>query len=349
MANCFGMFYDKKTGKSYTSTTFSQEYIPQAHQNPKTPIHAKMYAESRERTALKRKKERKKESEKAAEEAKKQYIKEGSGHKKIVELFKFSRSDHSPDTPTESTKPKAVSAEKEDASDESNENLSMSDSCLKSNDQATYTLSQVVSRNPKSPMYTSDSSDSVKVTKVVSGDTGSDLKVKSSTSQESFGTGSDDKEDEEDGGINVQDIPAPPEDDNPLGLAPSPEFVCVSCGNKQDNCHQYMYGSYLVQEAISFLDEKELDKITEDDVRHRMRYMYNTCMRGDCYMEVRKFDLTGWYNFPDCLEEGGVKYALKMARNQQIFFHLKNRREGGVVGRTMLNRDTTTYDYSGIL
>ena len=42
MVNRFGMFYDEKTGKSYTTNTFEEEYIPQAHWNPKTPIHAKM-------------------------------------------------------------------------------------------------------------------------------------------------------------------------------------------------------------------------------------------------------------------------------------------------------------------
>ena len=57
MANRFGMFYDEKTGKSYTSTNFSQEYIPLAHRNPKTPVHAKMYKESRAKIDSKRKKE----------------------------------------------------------------------------------------------------------------------------------------------------------------------------------------------------------------------------------------------------------------------------------------------------
>ena len=48
MANRFGMFYEKKTGRSYTSTNFSQEYIPLAHCNSKTPVHVRMYKESRD-------------------------------------------------------------------------------------------------------------------------------------------------------------------------------------------------------------------------------------------------------------------------------------------------------------
>ena len=79
MANRFGMFYDKKTGKSYTSTNFSQEYIPLAHCNPKTPVHAKMYEQSREKIA----KKRKKESEKAKKEAKKQWVENDCRHKNL--------------------------------------------------------------------------------------------------------------------------------------------------------------------------------------------------------------------------------------------------------------------------
>ena len=57
MANRFGMFYDEKTGRSFTSTNFSQEYIPKAHRNPRSVVHTEMYAESRKKSAAKRKKE----------------------------------------------------------------------------------------------------------------------------------------------------------------------------------------------------------------------------------------------------------------------------------------------------
>ena len=138
-------------------------------------------------------------------------------------------------------------------------------------------------------------------------------------------------------------------DDDPLGLGPSPEFVCVSCGNKKDECHQYVYGSWLVQQTISYMNEKEMDEISMDDVKHNMKYCYNQQVNFDCYKENGMFDSNCWYPFPECLEKGGVKFALKLARNKQIFYHLKKRREGGVVGRMMLNRATKVYDYSDVL
>ena len=126
-------------------------------------------------------------------------------------------------------------------------------------------------------------------------------------------------------------------------------FVCVGCGNRRDDCHEYLYGSWLVQETISLMNKKEPVTLTENDVRHRMKYEYNKHVNFACYKEVKKYDSDCWYEFPDCLEKGAVQYGLKVFKNQQIFCHLNNRREGGVVGRTMRNKATKIYDYSNIL
>ena len=76
MANWYVMFYDEKSGKSYTTNTFKEEYAPKAHCDPKTPIHTKMSAESCERVAMKRKKD----SAKVRKEQKKKWVQEGCGH-----------------------------------------------------------------------------------------------------------------------------------------------------------------------------------------------------------------------------------------------------------------------------
>ena len=126
-------------------------------------------------------------------------------------------------------------------------------------------------------------------------------------------------------------------------------FICAGCGNRCNNCHQYVYGSWLVQEVISLLNEKEADKLSDDDVRHTMKYVYNKQLNFHCYRKTYKYDQDCWYDFPDCLETGSVEYALKVICNQQIFFHLQKRREGGIVGQTMCNTATAIYDYSYIL
>ena len=96
MASKFGMFYDEQTGKSYTDNTFTTEYIPKSHRNPKTPLHARMYSQDCEQAAAKRKAE----SDKQKKESKKQWIKDGCGH---VSMLSYTFVD---------TKPAAVAKEK---------------------------------------------------------------------------------------------------------------------------------------------------------------------------------------------------------------------------------------------
>ena len=86
MASKFGMFYDEKTGKSYTDASFTHEYIPRAHRAPKTPVHARAYEQDCERSAAKRMKQQ----DKKDKDRKKQWVKEGCGDQKI-DMFGFFR------------------------------------------------------------------------------------------------------------------------------------------------------------------------------------------------------------------------------------------------------------------
>lgn len=60
------------------------------------------------------------------------------------------------------------------------------------------------------------------------------------------------------------------------------EFLCEVCGNRRGDCHQYVYGSFLVQEAVSLLQEREADEVTSDDVRHYMRCSYINHLNFTC-------------------------------------------------------------------
>ena len=61
------------------------------------------------------------------------------------------------------------------------------------------------------------------------------------------------------------------------------------------------------------------------------------------------YDSNCWYNFPAYLKEGGDTFAHKVMGDSQTLYHLQKRRQGGIVGKTMLNTATKIYDYGNLL
>ena len=82
------MFREKK--KSSFDLRRDPDYIPQAHRNPKTPVHAKVYEANRARATEKRRKE----DEKAENERKKQFVANGSGHRNLFDFVFVDNSKH---------------------------------------------------------------------------------------------------------------------------------------------------------------------------------------------------------------------------------------------------------------
>ena len=207
MASRFGMFYDEKTGKSYTDSSFQHEYIPKSHHHPKTPVHARAFEQDRKRSAGKRKKQHDKENK----EKKKHWKENGCGHKNI-KMFGFFRD--SPETPKDkedsscSKKPATFTP----VSSEKPESLN---SPVSDKDDSKVVASQVVSSHshvgsPSVKSTSSSSSSSIEVTKVVNGKDvlNETLSIQGSGSGTSEGgVDSEDEEDEFDpDDINVQDI-----------------------------------------------------------------------------------------------------------------------------------------------
>ena len=128
-----------------------------------------------------------------------------------------------------------------------------------------------------------------------------------------------------------------------------PDFVCHACGKKRDMCHQFKFGTLLVHKAITYYEENEPEEVTESGVRHHMRYTYNDHLKFMVWEKTRKYDMTCWLQFPQCLEEGGVQFALKLVHEQQIYHHVTKNRVGGIVKKYMLNIHCAVYDYSSIL
>lgn len=47
-----------------------------------------------------------------------------------------------------------------------------------------------------------------------------------------------------------------------------------------------------------------------------------------------------------CLEDGAVKFALKLFCKCQIYHHVTKNKVGGIVGKVKINRDAAVYNYS---
>ena len=336
MANRFGIFYNDKDGKAYTTNTFEEEYVPMSHRNPKTPVHAQCFQHDRDRAALKRKKD----SEKKEKESKKKWVNQGCGHASMFGYLSVdengNRIPHQRQPPNPVTsekldqKPESVKSGCEDMEEETVTTGKIEDAGMD------YRLTQIARGEYNSPDCSTKSSGSSSSVEVVKTVLPFQLKNVEDGSVESVDSKNVDSEDIDEDDICVQDIE--PEEDETNEEA---DFVCVGCGNDRNRCHQYLFGGWLVQEAISLLDEKNADEITEDDVLLRMQEKYNTLLSFGCWHEIQMYDTSCWYDFPGCLRESSVEYALKVIKNQQVFFHLKNRRQGGIAIKTLRNTSWT--------
>ena len=346
MANRFGIFYDNKTGKAYTDNTFQTEYIPKTHRNPKTPVHAKMFEQDRERAAAKRKKD----SDKQKKEAMKKYVEGGCGHANIFDFIE-------PNSAIEDWRNRnaLLTNEKEqypytqnstDGDDDDDNDVEECDdtkrmqvlsqvasSSIRSDreDHSDYVMSKVASANVHSPSSSSKSSEeSIEVLKTVSAE------------------GAVTPADGVDNGIDDADVKCKKRrKTEPEEVKPG--FVCSRCGNRRKQCHQYVYGAWLVQEALSLLNEKEANEITKDDINHRMKVSYNDKINFHCFKKTFLYNSDCWYDFPDCLKEGSVAFAHRIINDGQVLYHLQQKRQGGIAAKTMRNTATKIYDYGNLL
>ena len=65
-------------------------------------------------------------------------------------------------------------------------------------------------------------------------------------------------------------------------------FVCSACGNQHDDCHQYMYGTFLVNDCISYFEDNSLDEVTDHEViKDHYKYKYNQYLCFICHHDTR--------------------------------------------------------------
>ena len=113
-------------------------------------------------------------------------------------------------------------------------------------------------------------------------------------------------------------------------------MYCDSCEDFGNKCHELTFGEFLVQEAISWFEEKDEDNqklVTATHVRHEMKWNYNRHLNFCSWDNKHKYDNTCWHDIPVCLLMYSVTQAVNMICNIQLLEKLKGDCEGGAVKR----------------
>ena len=106
------------------------------------------------------------------------------------------------------------------------------------------------------------------------------------------------------------------------------EAFCCSCSNMPDQCHQFLFGEFIVQEVITWLDGKDDDEIvTKSEVMHQMKWHFAA------YGVARKYDNNCWHDMPRCLLRGACRLAMDLSNSCVFKNRLCQRREGGAAVR----------------
>ena len=111
------------------------------------------------------------------------------------------------------------------------------------------------------------------------------------------------------------------------------DFVCLGCGNEKALCHQKLFGTFLVQDAITFynnslLSEKEVD-LSDDAIHALFKDKYPDRLQAYVMFEHHEYDEKLDYDLPVCLVEGALKMACTLVRSRKTLDTLSlNRRYG---------------------
>ena len=115
-----------------------------------------------------------------------------------------------------------------------------------------------------------------------------------------------------------------------------PNVYCDYCQNFGQKCHELAFGEFLVQEVISWFEEKDKDDqklVTAAHVRHEMKWNYNRHLNFSSWDHKRKYDDACWHDMPGCLLLHSVAQAVTMINSMQLLAKLKDDREGGAAKR----------------
>ena len=111
---------------------------------------------------------------------------------------------------------------------------------------------------------------------------------------------------------------------------------CRFCGNCYDDCHNQLFGEFLVQEAITLYEKAvDQDSITEDDICFLFKEKYNTHLRFLCHHDHDQYDTKSWYELPVCIESGSLLSAIHVIGQQQQYMLYSKKRKYGAIRKNM--------------
>ena len=112
---------------------------------------------------------------------------------------------------------------------------------------------------------------------------------------------------------------------------PPDDFVCMGCGNERDLCHQKLFGTFLIQDALtlynnSLLSEKDVD---EKDIRKMFKDKYPERLQAFVMFQHYEYDEKLDYDLPLCLVEGALKTACNLIESKKTLALMETKRRYG--------------------
>ena len=122
-----------------------------------------------------------------------------------------------------------------------------------------------------------------------------------------------------------------------------PVVYCDFCKNDFGKCHDYLFGEFLLQETVTWFEDKEEEEqkvVTSGHVQHEIKWNYNRHLNFRCWGTKYKYDNNCWHNIPQCLMTNTVGKAINLIKNMQLLAVIKSKREGGAARKYTMYPET---------
>ena len=105
---------------------------------------------------------------------------------------------------------------------------------------------------------------------------------------------------------------------------------CRTCGNDKDDCHNTMFGQFLIHEVLTSLQDMVPDDADETWIKDTFTQKYRLVFRFHCYHMYGKYDEKQDYDLPECVVNGSMDFARTLVKHQTVIYHIRWKREHGI-------------------